>query len=36
MIPKGSTVDIMPLVLGYKSEVFEKPFEFRPERWMNR
>lgn len=34
MIPKGSTVDIMPLILGYKSGVFEKPFEFRPERWI--
>jgi cytochrome P450 len=33
-IAKGTTVNIVPIVMGYRSEVFEKPFEFRPERWM--
>ena len=29
-ITKGTTVHIYPLVIHYKKEVFENPFEFKP------
>lgn len=29
-IPKGSSVDIFPIINDYKTEYFEKPFEFIP------
>lgn len=34
-LPEGTDVGLAPYVLHHKPELFPKPFEFHPERWLN-